>query len=101
MSAPADHEKSCAYCAGLFDDSDGPEYGPPWMKCSIKPHMGNLVTFPFRTEQKCFEPAYWVNMDVCGVCESMITTGEPCPECERNKVHAMSGEDISDLQTTP
>jgi len=54
---------TCENCEGLFDDSDGPEYGPPWMRCRRKPHMENLRGFPFRTPQRCFEIAWWHLVD--------------------------------------
>lgn len=46
---------NCLNCAGLYDDSDGPEYGPSSLRCSRKPHMENLRGFPFKTPQKCFD----------------------------------------------
>lgn len=45
----------CENCEHLYDDSDGPEYGPPWPRCYKKPHMENLKGFPFSTPQHCFE----------------------------------------------
>ena len=50
--------KSCENCQHIYDDSDSPEYGPPWFRCEKKPHMENLKGFPFKTEQTCFEP-HW------------------------------------------
>lgn len=47
--------RCCENCEYLYDDSDGPEYGPPWYRCSHKPHMENLKGFPFSTPQHCFE----------------------------------------------
>lgn len=46
---------SCKNCAHCSDESDGPEYGPPWYACEKKPHMTNLKWFPFKTPQKCCE----------------------------------------------
>lgn len=46
---------SCGNCSGLYDDSDGPEHGPPSPRCKRKPHMENLIGFPFKTPQKCFD----------------------------------------------
>ena len=44
---------SCDHCTHYLDGSDGWEYGPPWYYCDKKPHMGNLIGFPFKTAQKC------------------------------------------------
>lgn len=55
--------RNCANCQGLYDDSDGPEYGPRYPRCSIKPHMENLRGFPFRTPQRCFQIAWWHLVD--------------------------------------
>lgn len=55
--------RNCENCEGLYDDSDGYEYGPPCMRCDIKPHMENLKGFPFKTPQKCFEIAWWHMVD--------------------------------------
>lgn len=52
------HATSCENCDGLYDDSDGPEYGPASYRCNLKPHMENLKGFPFSTPQRCFEP-HW------------------------------------------
>ena len=40
------------YCS---DVSDGPEYGDPYYACEKRPHISNLISFPFKTKQKCFE----------------------------------------------
>lgn len=53
--------RNCENCEGLFDDGDGPEYGPPQPACSIKPHMAYLKNFPFKTPQKCFQIS-WVHL---------------------------------------
>ena len=55
--------RNCENCDGLYDDSDGPEYGPPVHACSIKPHMHYLRHFPFKTPQKCFQIAWWHLVD--------------------------------------
>jgi hypothetical protein len=55
--------RNCENCEGLFDDGDGPEYGPPQPACSIKPHMAHLRPFPFKTPQTCFEIAWWHLVD--------------------------------------
>lgn len=55
--------RTCENCEGLYDDSDGPEYGPPCMRCDIKPQMENLKGFPFSTPQKCFVIAWWHLVD--------------------------------------
>lgn len=44
---------SCNNCEHCIDDSDGPEYGPPFFICGKKPHMSNLKGFPFSSAQKC------------------------------------------------
>lgn len=54
---------TCENCDGLYDDSDGPEYGPPSYRCQLKPHMENLRGFPFKTPQKCFEPHWAIFVD--------------------------------------
>ena len=51
---------TCVNCNGLYDDSDGPEYGPPSYRCNLKPHMENLRGFPFTTPQRCFE-LHWAH----------------------------------------
>ena len=56
-------EQCCGNCEHIYDDSDGPEYGLPWPKCSKKPHMGHLKGFPFKTAQKCFEMAWYFSVD--------------------------------------
>ena len=53
--------ETCENCEGLYDDSDGPEYGPPCPRCNRKPHMENLKGFPFKTPQKCFE-IHWSHL---------------------------------------
>lgn len=55
--------RNCENCDGLFDDGDGPEYGPPQPACSIKPQMAYLKPFPFRTPQRCFQIAWWHLVD--------------------------------------
>lgn len=55
--------RNCENCDGLYDDSDGPEYGPPVPACSIKPHMHYLKHFPFKTPQRCFQIAWWHLVD--------------------------------------
>lgn len=55
--------RNCENCDGLYDDSDGPEYGPPCPCCDIKPHMHYLKAFPFKTPQKCFQIAWWHLVD--------------------------------------
>lgn len=55
--------RNCENCDGLYDDSDGPEYGPPIPACSIKPHMHYLKHFPFKTPQRCFRIAWWHLVD--------------------------------------
>ena len=55
--------KSCENCQHIYDDSDSPEYGPPWFRCEKKPHMENLKGFPFKTEQTCFEPHWSLLVD--------------------------------------
>lgn len=54
---------SCENCDGCSDESDGPEYGPPWYVCHKKPHMSNLRGFPFKTAQKCCELAFYHFVD--------------------------------------
>lgn len=56
--------RTCENCEGLYDDSDGPEYGPPCPRCKINPKMQNLKGFPFTTPQKCFEIAWWHFVDL-------------------------------------
>lgn len=55
--------QNCENCDGLYDDSDGIEYGPPCPCCDIKPHMQYLKGFPFKTPQKCFQIAWWHLVD--------------------------------------
>lgn len=55
--------RTCENCEGLYDDGDGPEYGPPCPRCDINPKMENLKGFPFTTPQQCFEIAWWHLVD--------------------------------------
>ena len=99
--------RNCENCDGLYDDSDGPEYGPPCPSCSIKPHMHYLKGFPFKTPQKCFQIAWWhlVDWDAEGerTEEEFVTSSASTLPCSRegadqppgdsaNEVHAKSVE---------
>ena len=55
--------RNCENCDGLYDDGDGPEYGPPQPACGLKPQMHYLKGFPFKTPQKCFQIAWWHMVD--------------------------------------
>ena len=55
---------NCESCPHIEDVSDGWEYGQgPYYVCSKpgKQHMGNLRGFPFKTEQKCWSPQFWIS----------------------------------------
>lgn len=47
--------KICENCEHIFDDSDGPEYGEAWWRCSKNASYENLKAFPFKKEMPCFE----------------------------------------------
>ena len=79
--------RNCENCDGLFDDGDGYEYGPPQPACRIKPQMGYLKHFPFKTPQKCFQIAWWhlVDWDAEGrKLDEQATESKGCssPMCE-------------------
>ncbi len=68
-------DASCRTCARLGADDDGnyPEYCVSWHICT-KPgrsHVTNLKSFPFKTDQKCWEPEFWQSKYA-----DMIKTGE-------------------------
>ena len=48
---------SCANCTYNEDVSDGYEYGGPFYACTKEGLQGrsNLITWPFKKPQKCFE----------------------------------------------
>lgn len=53
---------NCENCPYIEDVSDGWEYGQgPWWICGKKgrQHVSNLKSFPFKAEQKCWEPDFW------------------------------------------
>ena len=50
---------NCNFCE---DVSDGAEYdGPTYYECTKRPHLSNLISFPFKNEQPCFE-IDWVHL---------------------------------------
>lgn len=52
---------NCETCANIGSEDDGgePEYAKSWPVCRKFKHYENLKTFPFKTEQKCWEPEFW------------------------------------------
>ena len=52
---------NCETC--MYRDSDGdgnyPEMEITWPICEKIPRMGNLRSFPFKKEMKCWEPEFW------------------------------------------
>lgn len=52
---------NCNSCAYLGSECDGgePEYSQSWPVCRKFPLYEYLKPFPFRTEQKCWEPNFW------------------------------------------
>lgn len=64
---------NCLTCANLGTEDDGnyPEYAVSWHVCRRFPHYENLKNFPFKTEQKCWEPEFWHSTFT-----DLITNGE-------------------------
>lgn len=58
-----DYIDNCESCNGLYDDSDGPEYGPPWPRCHYHPEKETDKKFPFKEPQVCFKKAWWLYVD--------------------------------------
>jgi hypothetical protein len=52
---------NCSTCANLSSESDGgePEYSESWPVCMKFSRYEFLKPFPFKTEQKCWEPEFW------------------------------------------
>lgn len=69
-------DKSCWSCMCRYDDSDGPEYGPPAWTCSKHPSRSNLRTFPFRRAQECHVP--WPPPEEAAPEEAARNAEAPC-----------------------
>lgn len=54
---------NCENCANLGSESDGgePEYSVSWPVCHKFERYEHLKPFPFKTEQKCWEPDFWAS----------------------------------------
>lgn len=54
---------NCSTCMHLGSDSDGgePEYSVNWQVCYKFDRYHHLKPFPFKTEQKCWEPDFWAS----------------------------------------
>lgn len=54
---------NCETCAYLGNESDGgePECSVSWPVCEKFERYEHLKPFPFKTEQKCWEPDFWVS----------------------------------------
>jgi len=50
--------KSCAYL-GYEEDGGYPESNISWPSCEKFERYQYLKPFPFKTEQKCWEPEFW------------------------------------------
>jgi hypothetical protein len=52
---------NCSTCAYICSESDGaePEYSVSWPVCRQFEQYEHLKPFPFKTEQKCWEPGFW------------------------------------------
>ncbi len=64
---------NCLSCAHLGSEDDGnyPEMAISWYVCEKFNRYQYLKSFPFKTEQKCWEPEFWHSKFT-----EMITTGE-------------------------
>ena len=64
---------NCLTCAHKSRDGDGnePEYATSWDICDKFPHYANLKSFPFKNDQKCWEPEFW-----CSKFAHEIKTGD-------------------------
>lgn len=54
---------NCSTCIHLGSDDDGgePEYSVSWPVCNKFERYQYLKPFPFKTEQKCWEPEFWAS----------------------------------------
>lgn len=52
---------NCLSCANLGHEDDGgePEYATSWPVCRKFARYEFLKPFPFKTEQKCWQPDFW------------------------------------------
>lgn len=52
---------NCETCANIGNEDDGnyPEFAIGWAVCRKFPRYQYLKPFPFKTEQKCWEPEFW------------------------------------------
>jgi hypothetical protein len=50
---------NCSTCSCIDDVGDGPEYNGSWLVCSKIARMGNLKSFPFKKDMKCWQPSFW------------------------------------------
>ena len=52
---------NCDTCLHIGSEDDGnyPEYSVSLPVCRKHEHYSNLKSFPFKTEQKCWEPNFW------------------------------------------
>jgi hypothetical protein len=50
---------NCLTCAHLGNEGDGYEYNGTWSVCNKFDRYSYLKPFPFKTEQKCWEPEFW------------------------------------------
>jgi len=54
---------NCGTCVynGNEDDGNYPEYAISWPFCNKFERYQYLKPFPFKTEQKCWEPSFWAS----------------------------------------
>ena len=65
MSEKKEYRKNCYFCHNLGSDDCGDDYGSnPFPVCEVMPGRDNLKSFPFKKEQKCHVPDFWLVMDV-------------------------------------
>ncbi len=50
---------NCQTCKNVGSEGDGYEYNGEWSVCRKFPRYEFLKPFPFKTEQKCWEPEFW------------------------------------------
>lgn len=52
--------EACCHYERAYTSHEYPlDYDPPACHKKGREHVGNLKSFPFQTEQKCFEPDFW------------------------------------------
>ncbi len=50
---------NCSTCIHIDDVGDGVEYSSSCLVCTTNNGYGNLKSFPFKKDMKCWEPGFW------------------------------------------